>query len=185
MWPMSSATQELNSWFVSAPRFPATPLALADALARAEHPLLRFFTAVRQPQKKEAPWAMAAMAAMAAMGSWDEPWDSRGENLEGFLFLFHLNQVVWVDVPLSHLWEWLKCPIETSPTKKGDSISTMHFGDVQDPQEIMQTPRKESLKAEKLCFFATEEQDSINTGVCCRSFEALKFGPFFCNSPYL
>eukprot|EP00435_Cladocopium_sp_Y103_P071868 s317_g38.t1 len=45
---------ELNSWFVSAPRFPATPLALADALARAEHPLLRFFTAVRQPQKKEA-----------------------------------------------------------------------------------------------------------------------------------
>lgn len=47
-------TEELNSWFVSAPRFPATPLALADALARAEHPLLRFFTAVRQPQKKEA-----------------------------------------------------------------------------------------------------------------------------------
>jgi hypothetical protein len=32
----------------------------------------------------------------------------------------------------------------------------MHFGDVQDPQEFMQTPRKESLKAEKLCFFATE-----------------------------
>jgi hypothetical protein len=29
------------------------------------------------------------------------------------------------------------------------------------------------------------EQDSINTGVWCRSFEALKFGPFFCNSPYL
>ena len=30
----------------------------------------------------------------------------------------------------------------------------MHFGDVRDPQEIMQTPRKESLKAEKLCFFS-------------------------------
>ena len=55
MWCPLTWPQELNSWFVSAPRFPATPLALADALARAEHPLLRFFTAVRQPQKKEAP----------------------------------------------------------------------------------------------------------------------------------
>eukprot|EP00434_Breviolum_minutum_P004134 symbB.v1.2.003644.t1/scaffold203.1/size271217/36 len=45
---------ELNAWFFSAPQFPASPLALADALARAEHPLLRFFTAVRQAHKKEA-----------------------------------------------------------------------------------------------------------------------------------
>ncbi|OLP80656.1 hypothetical protein AK812_SmicGene38901, partial [Symbiodinium microadriaticum] len=35
-------------------RFPFTPLALADALARAEHPLLRFFTFARQPSQKEA-----------------------------------------------------------------------------------------------------------------------------------
>lgn len=49
-----SSCQELNAWFFSAPQFPASPLALADALARAEHPLLRFFTAVRQAQKKEA-----------------------------------------------------------------------------------------------------------------------------------
>ncbi|CAJ1395640.1 unnamed protein product [Effrenium voratum] len=47
-------TEELNSWLFQAPQFPATALALADALARAEHPLLRFFTAVRQAQKKEA-----------------------------------------------------------------------------------------------------------------------------------
>eukprot|EP00933_Yihiella_yeosuensis_P015325 TRINITY_DN13404_c0_g2_i1.p1 TRINITY_DN13404_c0_g2~~TRINITY_DN13404_c0_g2_i1.p1 ORF type:complete len:899 (-),score=251.91 TRINITY_DN13404_c0_g2_i1:432-3128(-) len=51
---ITKCTQELNTWLSKAPRFPATPLALADALARAEHPLVRFFTSCRAAQKKEA-----------------------------------------------------------------------------------------------------------------------------------
>ncbi|CAE7275021.1 unnamed protein product [Symbiodinium sp. CCMP2592] len=51
---MATCTKELNTWLAQAPRFPFTPLALADALARAEHPLLRFFTFARQPSQKEA-----------------------------------------------------------------------------------------------------------------------------------
>lgn len=55
-------TGELNAWLERAPRFPATPMALADTLAKMEHPLVRFFTAVKQPARKEAFLVAVALA---------------------------------------------------------------------------------------------------------------------------
>ncbi|CAE7672377.1 Parg, partial [Symbiodinium pilosum] len=63
---MATCTEELNLWLARAPCFPSTPLALADALARAEHPLLRFFTFARQPEKKEA-FLMAVALCMQSL----------------------------------------------------------------------------------------------------------------------
>lgn len=57
-----NSTQELNNWLASAPRFPSTPLSLADALAKMEHPLVRFFTSVKQPARKEAFLVSVALA---------------------------------------------------------------------------------------------------------------------------
>lgn len=50
---VAACTDELNVWLESAPRFPATPAALVDTLAKMEHPLVRFFTAVKDTNKKE------------------------------------------------------------------------------------------------------------------------------------
>jgi len=55
-------TKDLNAWLESAPRFPATPMALADTLSKMEHPLVRFFTAVKQPTRKEAFLVAVALA---------------------------------------------------------------------------------------------------------------------------
>lgn len=46
-------TKELNAWLESAPRYPATPAALVDALAGVESPLVRFFTTVKDTTRKE------------------------------------------------------------------------------------------------------------------------------------
>lgn len=57
-----SCTQELNSWLESAPRFPSTPIALADTLTKMEHPLVRFFTGIKDRTKKEAFLVAVALA---------------------------------------------------------------------------------------------------------------------------
>jgi hypothetical protein len=50
---VAACTDELNTWLCSAPRYPATPTALADALAKMEHPLVKFFASVKDTAKKE------------------------------------------------------------------------------------------------------------------------------------
>lgn len=50
---VEGCTKELNAWLEVAPRFPATPIALTDTLAKMEHPLVKFFTAVKDAAKKE------------------------------------------------------------------------------------------------------------------------------------
>lgn len=57
-----SCTAELNEWLTSAPRFPRTPIALVDTLAKLEHPLIKFFTAVQAPARKEAFLVAVALA---------------------------------------------------------------------------------------------------------------------------
>mmetsp|Transcript_5187 Transcript_5187/g.9794 ORF Transcript_5187/g.9794 Transcript_5187/m.9794 type:complete len:844 (+) Transcript_5187:227-2758(+) len=59
---MASCTKELNQWLESAPRFPSTPMVLADTLMRMEHPLLKFFTAVKDANKKESFLVAVALA---------------------------------------------------------------------------------------------------------------------------
>lgn len=59
---VTSCTAELNRWLVSAPRFPSTPMTLADTLAKLEHPLVKFFTAMQAPAKKEAFLVAVALA---------------------------------------------------------------------------------------------------------------------------
>mmetsp|Transcript_9917 Transcript_9917/g.26195 ORF Transcript_9917/g.26195 Transcript_9917/m.26195 type:complete len:952 (-) Transcript_9917:273-3128(-) len=59
---VSACTDELNTWLQSAPRFPATPMCLANTLAKMEHPLVRFFTAVRDTSKKESFLVAVALA---------------------------------------------------------------------------------------------------------------------------
>lgn len=59
---VAQCTQDLNRWLDDAPRFPATPFTLAETLRRLEHPLVRFFTVVKDAAKKEAFLVAVALA---------------------------------------------------------------------------------------------------------------------------
>mmetsp|Transcript_132696 Transcript_132696/g.322448 ORF Transcript_132696/g.322448 Transcript_132696/m.322448 type:complete len:1090 (-) Transcript_132696:15-3284(-) len=56
---------ELNAWLEAAPRYPATPSALAEALGRLERPLVRFFTVVKDAARKEAFLVAVALVLQA------------------------------------------------------------------------------------------------------------------------
>ncbi|CAK9058337.1 unnamed protein product [Durusdinium trenchii] len=140
-------TEELNLWFFSAPAFPASPLALADALARAEHPLLRFFTAVRQPQKKEAFLVSVALCLQSLRGrfSWmrmTEPVLERlSQDLQQRLF-FVQNQGPVMDL-------WL-----SSRLKKYNNEASSRIAAVFAQPGV---PKLEPLKALLLPFFPQTE----------------------------
>lgn len=59
---VANCTRDLNSWLESAPRFPSTPMALANTLMRMEHPLVKFFTIVKDASKKESFLVAVALA---------------------------------------------------------------------------------------------------------------------------
>mmetsp|Transcript_54685 Transcript_54685/g.119196 ORF Transcript_54685/g.119196 Transcript_54685/m.119196 type:complete len:390 (+) Transcript_54685:21-1190(+) len=59
---VTTCTKELNEWLKSAPRFPATPMLLADSLAKMDHPLVKFFTSMKDPTRKESFLVAVALA---------------------------------------------------------------------------------------------------------------------------
>eukprot|EP00928_Gymnodinium_smaydae_P087160 TRINITY_DN71487_c0_g1_i1.p1 TRINITY_DN71487_c0_g1~~TRINITY_DN71487_c0_g1_i1.p1 ORF type:complete len:869 (+),score=170.77 TRINITY_DN71487_c0_g1_i1:121-2727(+) len=48
-----NCTEELNTWLASAPRYPSTPLVLADIFAKLDNPLVKYYTAIKDTTKKE------------------------------------------------------------------------------------------------------------------------------------
>lgn len=59
---VATCTDELNKWLCSAPRFPGTPASLTETLAKMEHPLVKFFTAVKDTVTKESFLVAVALA---------------------------------------------------------------------------------------------------------------------------
>eukprot|EP00404_Azadinium_spinosum_P008290 CAMPEP_0180549776 /NCGR_PEP_ID=MMETSP1036_2-20121128/72291_1 /TAXON_ID=632150 /ORGANISM="Azadinium spinosum, Strain 3D9" /LENGTH=456 /DNA_ID=CAMNT_0022564983 /DNA_START=91 /DNA_END=1458 /DNA_ORIENTATION=+ len=102
---VATCTSELNTWLEKAPRYPATPLAIVDSLAKMKHPLVKHFTAVKDSKKKES-FLVAVALALSALSSrfrWMNTAEPDLESLSGHLQQ-HLFTVEGQPGPVMEMW---------------------------------------------------------------------------------